>query len=53
MKKSILVFSFLWALMIGGISAQTLKFNANGKFKIVQFTDVHYIADGCCHRTNR
>lgn len=45
MKKSILVFSFLWALMIGGISAQTLKFNANGKFKIVQFTDVHYIAD--------
>lgn len=24
-------------------NAQTLKFNANGKFKIVQFTDVHYI----------
>ncbi|WP_304317339.1 metallophosphoesterase, partial [Phocaeicola plebeius] len=23
--------------------AQNLKFNANGKFKIVQFTDVHYI----------
>ena len=25
--------------------AQNLKFNANGKFKIVQFTDVHYISD--------
>lgn len=25
--------------------AQNLKFNANGKFKIVQFTDAHYISD--------
>lgn len=34
-------------LLLGAMSAnaQTLKFNANGKFKIVQFTDVHYIAD--------
>ncbi len=32
--------------LLAGIAAgngQTLKFNAQGKFKIVQFTDVHYI----------
>lgn len=45
MKKQ---FCFLTLLLWGfvtGLHAQTLKFNANGKFKIVQFTDVHYIAD--------
>ncbi|MEG1403198.1 metallophosphoesterase family protein [Bacteroides sp.] len=34
-------------LNIAALSAQksTLKFNTNGKFKIVQFTDVHYKVD--------
>uniref|UniRef100_A0AB33JCJ0 Metallophosphoesterase family protein n=1 Tax=Prevotella sp. GTC17260 TaxID=3236796 RepID=A0AB33JCJ0_9BACT len=37
--------SFLLVLLLGfsvGAFAQTLKFNGNGEFKIVQFTDVHY-----------
>lgn len=40
--------SMLLAFFLGGLSfataqTQTLKFNKEGKFKIVQFTDVHYI----------
>lgn len=44
MKK---LFLILWVLfgLIWGTNAQTLKFNVNGKFKIVQFTDVHFIYD--------
>lgn len=44
MKKRFFIFCLILGL-VSGIQAQTLKFNANGKFKIVQFTDVHYIAD--------
>ena len=43
MKRIIL--SFLLASFALLSFAQTLTFNKNGKFKIVQFTDVHYIAD--------
>ena len=42
MKKIVLTLSLLLGLVIS-LGAQTLRFNANGKFKIVQFTDVHYI----------
>lgn len=42
MKKLVLTLCLLLGLIFG-TSAQTLKFNANGKFKIVQFTDVHFI----------
>ena len=42
MKKLFLTLCLLLGLVCAG-NAQTLKFNANGKFKIVQFTDVHYI----------
>lgn len=42
MKKLFLTLSLLLGLVLS-LGAQTLKFNANGKFKIVQFTDVHYI----------
>ncbi len=38
------VLTLCWLLgTVFGLSAQTLQFNKNGKFKIVQFTDVHYI----------
>lgn len=39
--KKIILFVFI---SIGVASAQDLKFNTNGKFKIAQFTDLHYIA---------
>lgn len=40
------VFFFLLFIgIVSAVQAQTLQFNAQGKFKIVQFTDVHYIAD--------
>lgn len=41
MKKLLCLYSLL--LLTALAHAQSLKFNANGKFKIVQFTDVHYI----------
>lgn len=41
--KKLLFTLFLLAGIVSGMNAQTLKFNKNGKFKIVQFTDVHYI----------
>lgn len=44
MKKVFLALCCLLCVM-SSVRAQTLKFNSNGKFKIVQFTDVHYIAN--------
>lgn len=41
MKKLLCIYCLL--CMTALACAQNLKFNANGKFKIVQFTDVHYI----------
>lgn len=45
MKKISIVLAILMVAGIQMMNAQqkSLKFNANGKFKIVQFTDVHYI----------
>lgn len=43
MKKLLCLFSLLF--LVFSIHAQDLKFNSNGKFKIVQFTDIHYIAN--------
>lgn len=44
MIRFILVLSVLWGMTYSRINAQniSLKFNEDGKFKIVQFTDVHY-----------
>lgn len=42
MKKLILNLLLLASVFLS-TTAQTLKFNAEGKFKIVQFTDIHYI----------
>lgn len=44
MKKVFLALCCLLCVA-GSLRAQALKFNSNGKFKIVQFTDVHYIAN--------
>lgn len=43
MKKIFL--TILLVCLTFGAFAQSLSFNKNGKFKIVQFTDVHYIAN--------
>ncbi|MDL2255117.1 metallophosphoesterase family protein [Parabacteroides sp. OttesenSCG-928-K15] len=43
MKKIILCMAGLLVFLLPAKAQQDLKFNANGKFKIVQFTDVHYI----------
>lgn len=46
MKKilfTLLLFVSTWSSV--AVTAQTLKFNAAGKFKIAQFTDIHYIQD--------
>lgn len=42
MKKLLFIICLLSGFAISA-NAQSLRFNANGKFKIVQFTDVHYI----------
>lgn len=42
MKKKLLIMNLITALFCGHASAQGLRFH-NGTFKIVQFTDVHYI----------
>lgn len=42
MKKTILAVAMI-CMSFCGISAQTLKFNSDKKFKIVQFTDVHWV----------
>lgn len=41
MKKLLCLYSLLLVAILA--HAQCLKFNADGKFRIVQFTDVHYI----------
>ncbi|MDH6533700.1 metallophosphatase [Parabacteroides sp. 52] len=44
MKRFVLLFAGLFAaLQFGWAEQPTLRYNKNGKFKIVQFTDVHYI----------
>lgn len=44
MKQLIIILSLLLGGMLNGNAQQpSLKFNKDGKFKIVQFTDVHYI----------
>lgn len=47
MKKTQLLFSLIMmmCLSIFSVKAQGLKFGEDKKFKIVQFTDVHWIAD--------
>lgn len=45
MKKQICILALLLCGLFTAVHAQSLRFNQNGKFKIVQFTDVHYIAD--------
>lgn len=42
-RSSFWILTFLISLFVVNTQAQTLKFNTNKKFKIVQFTDVHYI----------
>lgn len=42
MKKLILTLCLILGVVFG-LTARNLKFNDHGKFKIVQFTDVHYI----------
>jgi hypothetical protein len=46
MKRSLAIFVCIaFTGLLGTVNAQiTLKFNADKKFKIVQFTDVHYIS---------
>ena len=43
--KAIYTLALAFILCIGGATAQELRFNSNHKFKIVQFTDVHWIYD--------
>lgn len=44
MKQFILVLVLAFGLLASGFAQKpSLKFNKDGKFKIVQFTDVHYI----------
>lgn len=45
MKKLICAIAALVGAVVAGVCAAPLKFNADGTFKIVQFTDLHYIAD--------
>lgn len=44
MKHLLILFAILFGYQQAGFAQQSsLKFNKDGKFKIVQFTDVHYI----------
>ncbi len=43
MKKLLGICLFVFAGFLPTFSSPGLRFNANGKFKIVQFTDVHYV----------
>lgn len=42
MKKMILAAAMI-CMSVAGLNAQVLKFNSDKKFKIVQFTDVHWV----------
>ena len=44
MRIKLLSFVFLIASCMATVHSQTLKFQRDGKFRIVQFTDVHYDA---------
>ena len=43
--KAIYTLALAFILCIGGATAQELRFNSNHRFKIVQFTDIHWIYD--------
>ena len=43
--KAIYTLALAFILCIGGATAQELRFNSNHKFKIIQFTDIHWIYD--------
>lgn len=43
MRKFLLSCTFALLFCVSGFSIQELRFNPAGKFKIVQFTDVHYV----------
>ena len=45
MIKLISLWILFFAVAVTANAQRTLKFNADGRFKIVQFTDTHYIAD--------
>lgn len=44
-KKLVLCLAVLFSALTGAAQKEVLKFNCDGKFKIVQFTDVHYKYD--------
>lgn len=44
MKLLRFVFLVFSVAMYGGLYAQSLKFGSDKKFKIVQFTDVHWVS---------
>ena len=44
--KKIIMAAALLCMGIFGMQAQTLKFNSNKKFRIVQFTDIHWVTSG-------
>ena len=41
--KKLIISIFTLCMGMLGMQAQTLQFNSNKKFKIVQFTDVHWV----------
>ena len=47
MKRKLVLFSMLImvGMLMASMKAQSLKFGEDKKFKIVQFTDIHWIAD--------
>ena len=40
--KKVILFSFAFLMILPSVFGQELRFNSEGRFKIVQFTDVHY-----------
>jgi len=42
--KFLVTIALFLAISLNSICAQQLKFNSLGKFKVVQFTDIHYVA---------
>ena len=54
MKQLLIILSLvLGCLQPGYTQKPVLKFNKDGKFKIVQFTDVHYIHESQVSRFSR